>query len=278
LKTLANKIVVITGAGSGIGRALACQAAREGATLALSDWNLPGVEETAQLAKAGKALVRKVDVRSDTDVAGFAAEVGKELGGAHAVVNNAGVSVSDTFLKMKREDFEWLFEINFWGVVRGTEAFLPQLMQQEDAHLVNISSIFGIVAVPAQTAYNAAKFAVRGFTESLRQELHGGPVHVTCVHPGGVRTNIVRSGRMVHNTHGEVADPEQTARDFDRIAKVTPEKAASIIWRGVRRNRPRVLVGGDAWIMDLLARLMPVSYPAVVRLSRKFMERQGIRL
>jgi len=278
LKTLQDKVVVITGAGSGIGRCLALEAAGRGARLALADWDQAGAEETARLAGAKQSLVRKVDVRSDAEVAAFAADVARELGGAHVAVNNAGVSVSDTFAQMKREDFEWLFQINFWGVVRGTEAFLPQLLAQDDAHLINISSIFGIVAFPGQSAYNASKFAVRGFTESLRQELHGGPVHVTCVHPGGIRTNIVRHGRMVHTSRGETSDAAKAAVDFDKIARTTPEEAARIIWRGALRNAPRVLVGRDAWLMDLLQRLLPVSYPALVRASRAFMERRGVRL
>ncbi len=278
MKTLQDKVVAITGAGSGIGRALACEAARRGARLALADWNQAGAEETAQLAGAARSFVRKVDVRSDAEVAAFAADVERELGGAHVVVNNAGVSLSDLIGKMKREDFEWLFQINFWGVVRGTEAFLPQLLRQDDAHVVNLSSIFGLIAVPGQSAYNAAKFAVRGFTESLRQELHGGPVHVTCVHPGGVRTNIVRNGRMVHNSLGESVDPSKAASDFDALVKTTPGQAATAIWRGVLRNAPRVLVGGDAWLIDKLQRLMPVGYPALVRMSWSSAHKRGIRL
>ncbi|MHB8418238.1 MAG: SDR family NAD(P)-dependent oxidoreductase [Myxococcales bacterium] len=278
MKSLRDKVVAITGAGSGIGRALACEAAGRGARLALADWNEAALEETAALAKSPKNVVRKVDVRSDGEVAAFAVEVERELGPAHVVVNNAGVSLSDTVGQMKREDFEWLFQINFWGVVRGTEAFLPQLLRQEDAHLVNVSSVFGLVAVPGQSAYNAAKFAVRGFTESLRQELHGGPVHVTCVHPGGVRTNIVRNGRILRTSRGEAADAGKAAADFDGMARASPEEAARTIWRGVLRNAPRVLVGGDARLVDLLQRLMPVSYPVFIRASRRLLERRGIRL
>ncbi len=278
MKTLANKVVVITGAGSGIGRALACEAASSGATLALADWNEAGVRETLELARAQKGFARKIDVRSDEEVAALAQQVERDLGGAHVVVNNAGVAISDMVGSMKRSDFEWLFQINFWGVVRGTESFLPQLLQKDDAHLVNISSIFGIVAIPSQSAYNASKFAVRGFTEALRQELHGGPVHVTCVHPGGVRTNIARNGRAVKNSLGEATTTEALAKDFDRIAKVTPEAAARTIWTGVLRNAPRVLVGMDAKLLDLMQRLLPTGYTTLVRLGQKRLARRGLNL
>ncbi len=276
MKTLSGKVVAITGAGSGIGRALALQAARAGARLALADWKRDAVEETARLAGA-PCLVREVDVRDDGAVSAFAADVARELGGADAVVNNAGVSLAATVGRMKREDFQWLFEINFWGVVRGTEAFLPQLREKPDAHLVNLSSIFGIIAVPGQAAYNAAKFAVRGYTEALRQELHGSSVHVTCVHPGGVRTNIARNGRMLETSRGETVQEGELERSFDAVAKLSPEKAAAIIWRAVARDAPRVLVGWDAFWIDKLQRLLPVGYPALVRSIRARSEKRGLR-
>jgi NAD(P)-dependent dehydrogenase (short-subunit alcohol dehydrogenase family) len=278
VKTLSNKVVAITGAGSGIGRALALEAAKGGAALALADWNEAGVQETLELAHASKGFARKIDVRSDDEVESFAKETERDLGGAHVIVNNAGVAISDMVGSMKRSDFEWLFQINFWGVVRGTEAFLPQLLQKDDAHIVNISSIFGIVAIPSQSAYNASKFAVRGFTEALRQELHGGPVHVTCVHPGGVRTNIVRNGRALKNSLGEATTTDVLAKDFDRIARVTPESAAHTIWSGVLRNAPRVLVGLDAKFLDLMQRLLPASYTTLVRFGQKRLARRGLNL
>lgn len=279
MKTLRDKVVVLTGAGSGIGRALALDAARRGAHLALSDRDEAAVAETARLAGAGRALVRRVDVRSDGEVAAFAAAVEAELGGAHVVVNNAGVSLSDTVGSMQRADFEWLFDINFWGVVRGTEAFLPQLLGRDDAHLVNVSSVFGIVAVPSQSAYNASKFAVRGYTESLRQELDGTSVHVTCVHPGGVRTNIVRGGRHYRNSHGEPTAAEETAARFDRVARTSPDEAARTIWAGVLANRPRVLIGRDAQLLDLVQRLFPARYPSLFRRAQRLFERTtGVRI
>jgi NAD(P)-dependent dehydrogenase (short-subunit alcohol dehydrogenase family) len=265
MKSLADKVIVITGAGSGIGRQLAILAARRGAQLALSDRDAEAVAETERLAGAKTSRARKVDVRSDDEVRAFAALVESELGGAHVIVNNAGVSLSETIGSMQRSDFEWLFDINFWGVVRGTEAFLPQLLAKDDAHVVNLSSVFGLLAAPTQSAYNASKFAVRGYTESLRQELAGTAVHVTCVHPGGIRTNIVRHGRHHKRPDGTPSNTDEMAAQFDRMARTSPEQAAQIIWSGVLQNRPRVLVGRDAQLLDLVQRLFPARYPRVLR-------------
>jgi NAD(P)-dependent dehydrogenase (short-subunit alcohol dehydrogenase family) len=277
MKTLEDKVVVITGAGSGIGRALAVDAARRGARLGLSDWNEEGLAETVRLAHAKAHVAKKVDVRSDDEVGAFAAEVERALGGASVVVNNAGVALSDLIGPMKRSDFAWLMDINFWGVVRGTEAFLPQLTAQADAHVVNISSVFGLIAVPSQSAYNASKFAVRGYTEALRHEMaRSSPhVHVTCVHPGGIRTNIVRNGRTVRDFTGRPADQDRLVRDFDRAARTSPEQAADIIWRGVLSNNPRVLVGPDAHFIDVVQRMFPVRYGSVMRVIQRWMERQS---
>lgn len=267
VKTLQNKVVVITGAGSGIGRALAVSAAAAGASIAISDWNLAGAEETAQKSGAspGRVLVRKVDVRSDDEVNAFAADVQKEMGGAHVVVNNAGVSLSHAVGHMKREDFAWLMDINFWGVVRGTEAFLPQLRARDEAHIVNISSVFGLIGVPTQSAYNASKFAVRGFTESLAQELDGTRVHVSVVCPGGVKTGIAANGRHYQDAFGNETNAQKAAKDFERLAGTTPERAAAIIWKGVLRNDPRILVGPDAKLIQAMVRLFPNTYPRIVK-------------
>jgi NAD(P)-dependent dehydrogenase (short-subunit alcohol dehydrogenase family) len=279
MKSLREKVVVITGAGSGIGRALALEAARQGAVLALSDWNEEAVKETERLAASKRSLARKVDVRNEKEVSAFADEVGRELGGAHVIVNNAGVTVSDFVGSMKRTDFEWLMDINFWGVVRGTEAFLPQLKAKDDAHVINISSVFGLIGVPSQSAYNASKFAVRGYTESLRQELHGTSVHVTCVHPGGVKTNIVKNGRNRTNSVGAAIENDAMARDFEKIARTTPDEAARIIWTGVLADAPRVLVGGDAHLIDFVQRLFPTGYPTVFRaVQRLFVKATGAHL
>jgi NAD(P)-dependent dehydrogenase (short-subunit alcohol dehydrogenase family) len=277
MKSLREKVVVITGAGSGIGRALALDAARRGASVAISDWNEEGVKETERLVRAlpeaKETLARKVDVRSESEISAFAADVARELGGAHAIVNNAGVSLSDFVGTMKRSDFEWLMDINFWGVVRGTEAFLPQLKARDDAHVVNISSVFGLIGVPSQSAYNASKFAVRGYTEALRQELEGTGVRVTCVHPGGVKTNIVKNGRHGATTNGAPVDTDAMVRDFEKIARTTPDQAAKIIWQGVLANAPRVLVGGDAHMIDLVQRLFPTGYASIFRVFQRIYEK-----
>ncbi len=265
MKTLSDRVVAITGAGSGIGRALALAAAARGARLALCDVNLAAAAETLALAErgVGPGLAAQVGVRRGGEVQAFAAQVEAALGGADVLVNNAGVSLTDLVGETSREDFAWLFDINFWGVVRGTEAFLPLLRRSTDAHLVNLSSMFGLVGAAAQSAYSASKFAVRGYTEALAQELHGTRVHVTTVHPGGVRTPILRGGRGFHGV--EEAAKAAAASHFERTALTTPQAAATQIWRGVLRDAPRVLVGADAWLFDLLVRWFPGAGPGLVR-------------
>jgi NAD(P)-dependent dehydrogenase (short-subunit alcohol dehydrogenase family) len=261
MKTLRDKVVVITGAGSGIGRALAEQAYAEGARLALCDWNEEGLAATASSLVHGspRVLTAAVDVRSDADILRF-----RDAVAADVLVNNAGVNVSQLAAALERKDFEWVMDINFWGVVRGTEAFLPQLRRGEEAAIVNVSSLFGLIGVPSQCAYNASKFAVRGYTESLRQELRKTRVVVSCVHPGGVQTDIVANGRQYANSRGEATSAATLARDFKRIAKTSPKKAAATIWRGVARRDPRILVGMDAKVGDLAARMFPREYPTLL--------------
>lgn len=265
MKTLRSKVVVITGAGSGIGRALALDAAARGAAVAICDRNEAALAETVSLLGDKPCFNRVVDVRSDEQVSAFADAVMEALGPAHVIVNNAGVALSHYFEAQSREDFAWVMDVNFWGVVRGTEAFLPQLRTHDDAHIVNISSLFGLIGVPSQSAYNASKFAVRGLSESLRQELHGSPVHVTCVHPGGIDTNIIRNGKHLQGADGRPTDTASLAVSFAKATSTTPERAARIIWSGVLRNRPRVLIGPEAYAMDVVQRLLPAAYPSVLR-------------
>ncbi|WP_153504233.1 SDR family NAD(P)-dependent oxidoreductase [Cumulibacter manganitolerans] len=263
MQTLRDKTVVITGAASGIGRALAIQAAAEGARLALSDVDTEGLAVTATRCGPGCAVrTDRLDVAERSAWAGYADAVAADLGAADVIVNNAGVALSSDIADMSYEDLEWLMSINFWGVVHGTKAFLPQIVASGDGHVVNISSLFGILSVPSQSAYNAAKFAVRGFTESLRTEMLAArlPVGVTCVHPGGIRTAIARNGR------GDARhDAAAIAAHFDeKLAKTSAEKAAQGIWRGVRRGKARVLVGPDAKVLDVLVRLTGAGYQRVV--------------
>lgn len=263
MRSFANKVVVITGAASGIGRALALQLSREGAHLALSDVNMAGLEETrAMLPGSGKVTLAALNVADRAAFIRYAQHVVTEHGQVDAVINNAGVALSETVANMSYEEMEWIVNINFWGVVYGTKEFLPHLQQRPEAAIVNISSIFGIIALPTQSAYNATKFAVRGFTESLRQELEGSPVFVTTVHPGGIKTNIVRNGRMKTSMVGQ-KDHAQQIREFEKMARTTPEQAAMVILDGVKQQKRRILIGADARLMDRIQRLFPVRYSGI---------------
>jgi short-subunit dehydrogenase len=262
MKSFAGKVAAITGAGSGIGRALSISLARERCDLALSDIDTDGLEETARLAASfgGRVTTQKVDVADRDAVHSWADQAAREHARVNLVFNNAGVALGSTLEGVSYEDFEWIMNINFWGVVHGTKAFLPHLRASGDGHVVNISSVFGIVAVPTQGTYNATKFAVRGFTEALRQELDlsGGPVSATCVHPGGIRTNIAKSSRISDSISAFV--DVSTARDrFDKMFITSAEQAASTILGAVRRNARRVLVGRDAYVIDALSRLAPAA-------------------
>jgi len=253
-------VAAITGAGSGIGRALARDLARRGAHLALSDVNEAGLAETVALCEGlgVKVTSQRVDVSDKAAVFAWADQVVREHGKVNLVVNNAGVALGATIDDGRLEDIEWLMSINFWGVVYGTKAFLPHLKAAGEGHIVNLSSVFGLISVPTQSAYNAAKFGVRGFTDALRMELDAAGVGVSCttVHPGGVKTNIARNARMDEAILLEAGmTTEESAKQFERIALTTPEKAARQILTAVQRNRRRVLVGPDAKVIDLISRL-----------------------
>jgi NADP-dependent 3-hydroxy acid dehydrogenase YdfG len=259
-----GKVAVITGAGSGIGRALACDLARRGAKLAISDVDMTGLAETAKRLRVIGAEVHeaRLDVTDRAGVLRYADDVVAEFGGVNIVINNAGIAFTGDIEKMSFEQIERVIDVDFWGVVNGTKAFLPHVIASGDGHIVNISSIFGLFAVPGQGAYNAAKFAVRGFTEALRQEMliAGHPVKVTCVHPGGIKTAIARNAGVVHG-HDQAA----LADFFDnKLAKTSPEAAARSILRAVAADRPRVLVGYDAKVIDVLIRLVGSGYQRVL--------------
>ncbi|MBQ0755072.1 MAG: SDR family oxidoreductase [Gammaproteobacteria bacterium] len=265
MKSFVGKVAAITGAGSGIGQATAIALAKEGCHLAISDISQQSLEDTVELL-AGysvKVSTHVVDVSDRKAVYQYADDVVAAHGKVNMIMNNAGVGLGETVEKMRYEDFEWLMNINFWGVVYGTKAFLPHLKQSGEGHIINISSIFGIIGVPTQSAYNAAKFAVRGFTESLREELEieRCGVSATSVHPGGVKTNIAKNSRMGDLDMGSKEDISEL---FDKIAMTTPESAARIILTGVRKNRRRVLVGADAAVMDTAQRLIPTGYQRVL--------------
>jgi NAD(P)-dependent dehydrogenase (short-subunit alcohol dehydrogenase family) len=265
MKSFQRKVAAITGAGSGIGRALALELSRAGAEVALADINGNTADETAEmsLGLGAKATATVLDVANRAAVYAWADRVVADHDRVNLVFNNAGVALGSTLEGVGYEDFEWLMNVNFWGVVYGTKAFLPYLRTSGEGHVVNISSIFGIAAVPGNGTYNASKFAVRGFTEALRQELEltGGNVSATCVHPGGIKTNIARSSRVTAEMQRLLGDDLDAAKaNFEKKFITTPEDAAKIILRAVRRNQRRVLVGPDAKLSTLL-----VSFPAGYR-------------
>ena len=268
MKNFSGKVAAITGAGSGIGQATAIALAEKGCHLSLSDVNDKGLAQTLEKLRPYpvKVTVHHVDVGDRAAVYKYVEDSVKEHGKVNLIINNAGVGLGETVEAMSYENFEWLMNINFWGVVYGTKAFLPHLKQSGDGHVVNISSIFGIIGVPTQAAYNAAKFAVKGFTESLREELdiEGGCVSATCIHPGGVKTNIARNSRMGEMGSMSIGGQDEVADLFDRIAMSTPEQAANAILRGVQKNQRRVLIGADAVLMDATQRIMPTAYQRVL--------------
>lgn len=263
MKQFRNKVAVVTGAGSGIGRALAQALAREGCRLALSDVRLESVQETVtQCAALGaEARAYALDVANRDAVYAHAEAVKADFGSVNLVINNAGVDLAASVQDMSWEDFEWLMGIDFWGVAYGSKAFLPHLIASGDGHLVNISSIFGMIGVPMQSAYNAAKFAVRGYTEALRQELLIAklPVQVSAVHPGGIRTNIVQ-----HTKRSAALADLDVDRLFERFARTSAEQAAAIILAGIRADRPRIFVGLDARLVDLIQRLAGHHYQTLI--------------
>jgi NAD(P)-dependent dehydrogenase (short-subunit alcohol dehydrogenase family) len=257
---LSTGVAVVTGAGSGIGRALAQQLAAAGSTLALADIDEPGLKQTIESLGGTSAAVSThvMDVAEEASVSALAEDVRSRHGRVTLLINNAGVSLHGDFEEISLDDFRWLMNINFWGTVCGVKYFLPVLKRERRAHIVNLSSVFGIIAPAGQCAYSASKFAVRGFTEALRHELEGSNVGVSCVHPGGIRTSIARRSRM--GAGASASKREKDIERFERLARTPPEKAATRILRGVERREPRILIGTDAYQIDILQRLRPASY------------------
>ena len=281
MKDFSGRVAAITGAGSGIGRALANRLARQGAHLALVDIDDAGLAETVAQCEglAVKITSQHLDVADRGAVYAWADRVVDDHGKVNLIFNNAGVALGATVESMSYKDFEWLMNINFWGVVYGSKAFLPHLKQSGEGHIVNLSSVFGLISVPSQSAYNAAKFAVRGFTDSLRMELdiEGSNVSVTTIHPGGIKTNIARNARMDSSVRDLAGDPEQAVRDFERAFITSPEKAAEQILTAVRRDRRRALIGPDAKAIDLVSRLPATLYQTVLTRGAASLRRDTAR-
>ncbi len=268
MTAISGSAAAVTGAASGIGRALALELARRGCDLALADRDEAGLQQlAAEIGRDGarKVSVHRVDVGEPAEIREFATAAIAAHPSLNILINNAGVALLGSFAEVEQAQMEWLININFWGVVHGTRAFLPHLSNQRAAHIVNLSSIFGIIAPPGQTAYCAAKFAVRGFSESLRHELAmaNSPVKLSVVHPGGVSTNIVRNMRTGTGVSDNARRAESIDR-FDAMAKTTPAAAALRIIEGIEKNQPRILIGNDARFMDLLQRFRPATYWAVL--------------
>lgn len=256
-----DSVAVITGAASGIGRALAVRFAEEKiAGMAIADINGEGLAETAAMVTNLNVAVSThvVDTSKLAEIERFSREVIEKHGRVTHLINNAGVGLIGTFEQLSIADFEWLMGINFWGVVYGCKVFLPYLKQQDAAHIVNVSSVFGLIAPEEQSAYCSSKFAVRGFTESLRHELQETNIAVSCVHPGGIITDIVRNSRVGKDTPDEWK--QQGTKLFDKIAKTSPETAAETILNGINTNNPRILIGRDARAISLISRLFPKGY------------------
>ncbi len=269
MKNLNGKVVALTGAASGIGQSLAVQLAELGCDLAIADVDEQGLQQTAALLPEGcRVSSHIVDVANRERVYAWAEEVMEQHGQVDCIINNAGVASLCSIEDISYEDFEWVFNIDFYGVLYGTKAFLPYLKQRRDANIVNISSVNGFFPFPRNAPYNCAKHAVKALNQTLIQELRNTPVSVTSVHPGGIKTNIVRNARFSEED-GALDDKQSRVQQFDQLAKTSPEKAASIIIRGMRKNRKRQLVGADAVILDILCRLMPQGLSDLIGLAHE---------
>ena len=263
-----GRVAAVTGAGSGIGRSLAVQLAQRGCHLAISDIDEAGLAETAHLAdRAGaKITTQRLDVADRDAMHAWADRVVTDHGKANIIVNNAGVALGATVEGMSYDDLEWLMGVNFSGVVSGTKAFLPHLKAAGEGHVVNISSVFGLIGIPSQSAYNAAKFAVRGFTEALRVELdiEGCGVSATAIHPGGIKTNIARNARIDDSVAEIGQDPSDAKQSFERLFITSPKRAAKVIIRAIEKDKRRAMIGPDAHLINFAAKLPPSVYQRVL--------------
>ena len=278
MENLSGRVAAITGTASGIGKATAILLAREGCSCAISDIKEEGLRETEQEIRAIGAPVHAtvLDVADRDALYAWADHVYREFGKVNIIVNNAGVALGAYIEDMTYEDLEWLLGINLFGMIYGTKAFLPYLKKADAGHIVNISSVCGFVATPTQSAYTTAKFAIKGFTECLRLELELDEADVSCtvVHPGGIQTNIARDARVSEKILEETgAKKEDISRNFDRMAMTSPEKAAEKIVNGIKKNKHRVLIGPDAYFIDIFQRLLPVGYLKLLSLQYRLIDK-----
>ena len=277
MKNFKNKVAAITGAGSGIGQQLAVLLAKQGCHLSLSDVNEKGLAQTVELVEKSNVRVTttKLDVADREAMKAWAADTVHDHGSVHMIFNNAGVALGSTVEGASYEELEWIVNINFWGVVYGTKEFLPLIKKSGEGHVINISSLFGLTAQPTQSAYNATKFAVRGFTESLRQELdiENCGVSALCVHPGGIRTNIANAAKMNDSLKALGMNPEKSAKTFNKLLRCPPEEAARQILDAVQKDKRRLLIGNDAKTLDLIQRVLPTGYQKVTAMATTWSKR-----
>ena len=274
MKNFKNKVAAITGAGSGMGQQLAVLLAKAGCHLSLSDVNEKGLAETVELVKPYNVRVtsQKVNVADRNQMKQWAEATVQNHGSVNMIFNNAGVALGSTVEGASYEDLEWIMGINYWGVVYGTKEFLPYIKKSGEGHIINTSSLFGLTAQPTQSAYNSSKFAVRGFTESLRQELdlEKCGVSALCVHPGGIRTNIANDARMNDSLRSLGMNPEKSAKAFNKLLRMPAEEAAQQILDAVLKDKLRLLIGNDAKTLDIIQRILPTGYQKITGFATKF--------
>lgn len=273
MKQYEHQVAVITGASSGIGKSLALQLAKAGCNLALADRDINGLEVLKKeiLGMKVDCFVQQLDVADNDAQIRFAEDVFEHYGRVDMLFNNAGVSLIDSVENQTLEDFHWLMNVNFWGVVYGTNAFLAHLKNSPCAHIVNVSSLFGLLSLPLQSAYNSSKFAVKGFTEALKMEMAGTNVQVYCVHPGGIKTNITNSAKIAT----KLVPKSQILSDFEKQAKTTADQAAHIILDGIKKSKRRILIGGDAKILDFISRWFPSTYEKILGFEKGVIKKRS---
>lgn len=273
MKHYNGEVAVITGAASGIGEALAVKLVKQGCRVSLADKDFDNLKvlQNRLIQSGGECFIYDLDVSDNQAVIDFAKQTHEQFSRIDMLFNNAGVSLIDSVENQALDDFHWLMNINFWGVVHGTNAFLPYLKASDDAHIVNVSSLFGLLSLPLQSAYNASKYAVKGFTEALKMEMAGTSVAVHCVHPGGIKTNITNNAKV----SSTAVTKSEILVSFDKQAKTTAEEASQIILEGIVKRKRRILIGGDAKLLDLISRWFPSSYEKILGFEKGVIKKRN---